>query len=140
MCASEGCNALILAARKYCSVECYSTKTDISLWTIQKVRESAQYQTSARLRDEARKAYFQQGGEYKCLHCGYDLHINVCHIKDLHQFSQDTLVRDTCGIENLVALCKNHHWEFDHGFLEVKGVLKPLRPSKWHQSNERDKH
>jgi transcriptional regulator with GAF, ATPase, and Fis domain len=25
---------------------------------------------------------------------------------------------------NLVALCRNCHWEFDHGFLEVCGIKK----------------
>lgn len=127
-CSGAGCDTLILSRSKYCGKACWPLS--VSYRTIQDVKDVAKYQVNSRLRTEARNAYFSQGGTYACFVCGYDLHINVSHIKDLHQFPPTALVSDTCQMDNLVALCKNHHWEFDHGYLEVHGVLKELKPSK----------
>lgn len=55
----------------------------------------------------------------KCFHCGYDLHVEVCHIKEIGKFPDDTPISEINRIENLVKLCKNHHWELDKGFLKI---------------------
>ena len=53
----------------------------------------------------------------KCVICGYDKHIEIAHIKSVSEFSDDALVSEINDINNLVALCPNHHWEFDNGIL-----------------------
>lgn len=62
--------------------------------------------------------------ESPCQNCGYDKHTEVCHIKDISTFSEDTLISVVNSPDNLVRLCPNCHWEFDHGRLELFGVNK----------------
>ena len=53
----------------------------------------------------------------ECAVCGYSKHIEIAHIKGVSEFSDDSLVSEINDINNLVALCPNHHWEFDSGNL-----------------------
>lgn len=50
--------------------------------------------------------------------CGYKKHIQVCHIKAVSDFSDETLIGEINNLKNLVGLCPNHHWEFDHNCLD----------------------
>jgi 5-methylcytosine-specific restriction endonuclease McrA len=52
-----------------------------------------------------------------CTNCGYSKHVETCHIKAISSFPLDTLVGTINAPENLVLLCPNCHWEFDHGIL-----------------------
>lgn len=54
-----------------------------------------------------------------CYVCGYDKHIEIAHIKSVSSFDDETKVSDINNIDNLVALCPNHHWEFDNGLLNI---------------------
>ena len=49
-----------------------------------------------------------------CEKCGYDKHFECCHIKPISAFSMDTMVGEINKSENLIVLCPNCHWEFDH--------------------------
>lgn len=51
----------------------------------------------------------------------YTNYCEVCHIKPVNGFSDESLVSEINDINNLVALCPNHHWEFDHGLLQLMG-------------------
>ncbi len=62
----------------------------------------------------------------KCFVCGYDKYIEVCHIIGISTFNENTLITQINSIDNLIALCPNCHWEFDHGLLKL---------SKWEDSN-----
>jgi len=62
----------------------------------------------------ARKTYRNANKPQKCKICGYNKHVNVCHIKGIGTFSMDSLVGEINALDNLIALCPNHHWEFDH--------------------------
>jgi len=53
--------------------------------------------------------------EKKCFVCGYNKHVEVCHIKSVSSFSGDTLLSVISDPDNLVLLCPNCHWEFDKG-------------------------
>jgi HNH endonuclease len=55
----------------------------------------------------------------KCTICGYDKHIEICHIKPISEFSKNSLVSEINSQDNLVALCPNHHWEFDSGLITL---------------------
>lgn len=54
-----------------------------------------------------------------CAVCGYDAHYEVCHIKPINDFLPTDSVAEVNELSNLVALCPNHHWEFDHGRLSI---------------------
>ena len=49
-----------------------------------------------------------------CAVCGYDKHVNVCHIKPIKAFAQHSVIDRINDISNLIVLCPNCHWEFDH--------------------------
>lgn len=53
-------------------------------------------------------------GWNKCSKCGYDKHVEICHIKPIHTFSEDTLLTEINDVSNLIALCPNCHWELDN--------------------------
>ena len=54
-----------------------------------------------------------------CISCGYDKHVEVCHIKGISSFSPDTLISVVNAPDNLALLCPNCHWEFDKGLLAL---------------------
>lgn len=73
----------------------------------------------AKIRGWARKVYELNNGPRECYACGYDLHIDVCHIKDVRHFDLDALVSEVNDFKNLVALDRRCHWEFDNGHLRL---------------------
>jgi 5-methylcytosine-specific restriction endonuclease McrA len=50
----------------------------------------------------------------QCQVCGYDKHVEVCHIKPISKFDETTLISEINGPSNLYILCPNCHWEFDN--------------------------
>ncbi len=54
-----------------------------------------------------------------CLHCSYKLHVETCHMKGISSFSPDTLVSVVNSFDNLLLLCRNCHWEFDHHLIKL---------------------
>ena len=63
------------------------------------------------------RLYFQ--GPKECSVCGYSLHVELCHKKPINQFPRSTKLKVVNNISNLVYLCRNHHWETEHGFLDL---------------------
>lgn len=59
-----------------------------------------------------------------CQCCGYDKHVELCHIKPISAFGDDATMHDINGSCNIYILCRNHHWEFDHGMLD-QNLIKP---------------
>lgn len=68
----------------------------------------------AKVRGLARSAY---RGPRSCVACGYGLHVDICHIRDVSSFPNTATVAEVNDPANLVALDKRCHWEFDHGYL-----------------------
>jgi RNA polymerase subunit RPABC4/transcription elongation factor Spt4 len=57
-------------------------------------------------------------GEKKiCESCGYNKHVEVCHIKPVKSFPLDTLISTINERSNLKILCPNCHWELDNNWL-----------------------
>ena len=73
------------------------------------------------IRNHAKVVFVLSGQELKCQECGYDKYAEVCHIKPVSEFSGDSLISEVNSISNLIPLCPNHHWEFDHGLLNIAG-------------------
>lgn len=69
------------------------------------------------VRRMARIVYKRSGRPYTCVLCGYDTHVDICHIKDIRSYPHGTPYAVVNDPANLIALCKNHHWEFDHNVL-----------------------
>jgi len=84
----------------------------------------AQVKYSNNITAHARKIYAKSGKAIICAICGYDKHTDICHVKRIASFSDETLIREINAIENLVTLCPNHHWEFDHGLFAAGRVLE----------------
>ena len=80
----------------------------------------AQYH--AKLRGDSRATYLFSKKPMSCSICDYDKHVDICHIIDIKNFPMETLVSEVNNINNLVALCRNHHWEFDHNKLSTEDM------------------
>jgi len=80
----------------------------------------------------ARKNYFDHFSSSRCckVGCDYSLHIDVAHIKSVSEFEDSALISEINHHSNLVGLCKNHHWEFDHGYLNISDFDLSSRQSR----------
>lgn len=72
-----------------------------------------------RVRQIGRKFYFTAGKPKLCAVCGYDKHIEICHIRPIQDFSDDAPISEVNALDNLIALCPNCHWELDNGLLDL---------------------
>jgi hypothetical protein len=70
------------------------------------------------IRDHA-YSIFMETNTGTCHQCGYSKHIEVAHIKAVSEFTSDTLITVINAPKNLVGLCPNCHWEFDHNLLTL---------------------
>ena len=87
-------------------------------WTLERLK--ATYSVNeyhSKIRQRARFNYRRSNQLMECKVCQYQLHVEIAHIKDIKDFSPDTLVKEVNLLANLIALCPNHHWEFDHNLL-----------------------
>lgn len=66
-----------------------------------------------KIRHQARTVAFNFYSEKKCK-CGYDKHVEVCHIKAIKDFDIDAPINEINSIDNLELLCPNCHWEKDN--------------------------
>ncbi len=124
----KDCNTLIKASSTYCK-ECkpkfippdYLLKDAI----YDKHHKSSAF---ALVRWKAREVAKVLGFK-SCANCGYDKHIEICHIKPISSFPEDTKLSEINHPNNLISLCPNCHWEFDHNKLELSTIqdsnLKP---------------
>ncbi|MEO8392532.1 MAG: HNH endonuclease [Chloroflexota bacterium] len=85
--------------------------------TLGDIHRAAKYQVSAHLRTIARSEYTKANLPRVCANCGYAKHVEICHVKAINSFSEETPVAVINDLTNLVALCPNCHWELDHGLL-----------------------
>ena len=54
-----------------------------------------------------------------CANCGYDKHVELCHIKPLSSFEDSAKLSEVNSENNVIQLCRNCHWEFDNNLLEL---------------------
>lgn len=78
--------------------------------------------TTARssIRRSSYKTYMRSKRPRACKICGYSTHIEVAHIKDVAEFPDNALISVINNMRNLVALCRNHHWEYEHGLIRLQ--------------------
>ncbi len=108
-------------SRKACP-DCYRNREYVSLMTIAEIEST---NTSEERRDKYGRirancrTVNKALTELPCAECGYDKHVEICHIRAISQWPKDTLVKDVNARLNVVQLCPTHHWEFDNGLLKV---------------------
>jgi hypothetical protein len=78
----------------------------------------------AQLRDHARKVAEKNGINIICELCGYNKIVAVCHIKGIASFEETAMAKIVNSPSNLIGLCPNHHWEFDHNLLSDEDKKK----------------
>lgn len=71
------------------------------------------------LRNQARRIYNNSDRPKICSICGYKNHIEIAHKKGIAKFDDNAKISEINNIDNLIALCPNHHWEFDNGLLDL---------------------
>lgn len=76
-------------------------------------------QWEGRIRTEARHI---AGNGHSCFVCGYDKHFEVCHIKPIASFADNSLISEINSLYNLSILCRNCHWEQEMGLLSVPSI------------------
>lgn len=84
---------------------------------------NARYSRKPYIHSTAR-AWYAKHREMSCMVCGYDAHVDICHIRAVADFPDTATVAEMNAPSNLIALCKNHHWEFDNNLLVLQ--LVPL--------------
>lgn len=62
--------------------------------------------------------------ELPCANCGYNKHVELCHIKPISSFDGKSLLSEVNSIDNIIQLCPNCHWEFDNNFLTLEEIKK----------------
>ncbi len=113
------CGTEIAYRRSYCE-NCDPTKPkDFSNVTIAQVRSQARYQANAWIRKLARRTFYNSDKPKCCYRCGYTKHFEVCHVKPIQNFPENTPMAVVNSLDNLVALCPNCHWELDHDLLSL---------------------
>lgn len=71
------------------------------------------------IRQNGKKVIERSGIKKCCKNCGYDKHVEVCHLKGISEFDKTCLVSEINSLDNLVYLCPNCHWEYDHKILTI---------------------
>ena len=99
--------------------ECNPQIVDWSKITYGKMKCKQTYQRNSRIRSLARQLYRRSNKPKQCAVCHYDKHYEVCHNPPISSYSTDTPVSVINDLNHLVALCRNHHWEYDNGYLKL---------------------
>jgi hypothetical protein len=113
--------------RKLCE-DCLSVD-----WTTVPLGDNLKLGDHARIRAHSRYSYIKAGRPLVCFVCGYSTFCEVCHIEPVSSFPSTATIATVNAQTNLVCLCKNHHWELDHGVLNKSDIQElnlstPLPP------------
>ena len=108
---------------KYCSKECRYRLNINKNSTKEEIFNSCLNWQSARtqIRKDAKKNIELSGKEKTCENCKYNKHVEICHIKSVSDFEKESKLTEINSKRNLIYLCPNCHWEFDHGLLKISG-------------------
>lgn len=68
------------------------------------------------------KSWFKNLKILPCANCGYDKHVELCHIKPVYTFSDDATIGEVNSKDNIIQLCRNCHWELDHNMITIEEI------------------
>lgn len=69
------------------------------------------------------KDWYDKLSKEPCANCGYTKHSEICHIKAVSSFPEDTNIDVINHKDNIIQLCPNCHWEFDSGNLDISHLI-----------------
>lgn len=125
----KDCGTDIKNKSTYCKA-CYNdNRIKISpSYTLGNVRQLYKDKTTmaiaAKIRGYGITIYNKSDKPKYCANCGYSKHYEVCHIKPVKEFPDSAIMAEVHALDNLIALCPNCHWEFDHGMLDLDSKCK----------------
>lgn len=108
------CNKSVPSNSRVCA-ECNFNLVDWSKVTIKELRgRLTTPKFHSRIRMLARNQYRKIHPNKSCNKCGYDIFTEICHIKSISEFDENTPISVVNDMSNLKQLCPNCHWEFDN--------------------------
>jgi HNH endonuclease len=110
----KNASSLHISCRKLLSVAAVSA---VTLGELRSQYSVSQYH--GKIRGLSRSVFC---GTLECVVCGYNLHVDIAHIKPVADFPMSATLGEVNSPDNLTALCPNHHWEFDNGYLELPNM------------------
>ena len=90
----------------------------------------AKYKGSLAFHAHARNIFKAAGRPKVCVVCGYSRHAEVAHIRGVMTFPGKATLLEINALDNLVALCPNHHHELDHGLMDAADLDKLKGPGR----------
>lgn len=110
------------------NIENLKSAVDISSLTkAQLFDRYKQWQTARSLIAKmARQSFNNSDKPKQCIICGYDKHYEVSHIKAVSDFDGSATIAEINNINNLIALCPNHHWEYDNDILDISDFTSSI--------------
>ena len=119
------CDLEVSYRQQYCKT-CSPNYKDWTTITIRECQNKRTYQLSSRIRDLARREYCKSKRPQNCIFCDYNKYFEVHHIKAIEEFDLDTPISEVNNINNLVALCPNHHWEVHHNLISKEQLYEQI--------------
>ncbi len=120
----QHCGEWCGSGRKYCKLCRDAKKIQLKEQSLSSTKAESVYKHGhisnryAKIRYHARHDY--ENILTKCENCGYSKHIEICHIKAIKEFSEQTTIKEINDRKNIIGLCPNCHWEFDNGLLVLE--------------------
>ena len=74
------------------------------------------------IRSHARRLFETLSIEKICACCKFEHGIQICHIQPISSFSEKTPICEVNSLDNLILLCPNCHWLFDHGYSSLEDL------------------
>lgn len=118
-CATKLNNSLFPKKVKKIQVKKERQPSQMPFVTKKELFQRSKHYQSARntIRVYAKRAYDKSDKPKCCAICQYTRCYEVSHLDSVASFPDDTTIGFINRLDNLVALCPTHHWEFDNGFL-----------------------
>jgi len=107
------CTQLILSNRQKCP-DCIKNSKPPD-YTLKDVIYEKHHKSSAFALVRSRARTIAKNANLNtCSRCGYNKHVEIAHIKPISSFPLDSKFSEINHLDNLLPLCPNCHWEFDH--------------------------
>lgn len=121
-CSVCGCQLIPGKDRGKRCFSCRSVPTEWKQRTIGEIKNQKSTLPTNRygtVRMHAREVMAKSGIDKSCRVCGYSKHVEVIHVRPIHTFSDSASTAEVNALDNLRYLCRNCHWEHDHGLLKI---------------------